>query len=74
LHNGGNPPPSAIAVVTDRASNAAAQSKNRASVFFMDAPFVWFLKTRPEKHKPGKSAGNSKPALAGGFVWAIIKS
>jgi hypothetical protein len=50
------------------ASNNPATRTKRTIVFFMDAPFVGFLKTRPEKHKPEKSAENNKPAFHGGFV------
>jgi hypothetical protein len=37
-HNGGNPPPSAIAGVADMVSSTAAMRIKRISVFFIGAP------------------------------------
>src|SRR5689334_13765816 len=50
-HSGGNPPPSANAVVADIASSAAAIRMNRISVFFMDAPLLGWG-TLAKKHNP----------------------
>jgi len=52
---GGIPPPSAKAVVADRASRAPATRMIRTSVFFTVAPFLLGIGTQ-EKHNPGKLA------------------
>ena len=67
LHSGGKPPPSAIAVVADSASSAAAIRMKRINVFFMDAPLLGLrtgFSTFPSGTADEKEGTNSKVILA----------